>query len=129
MKNHFWGIWFFATKLVKIGTVFQIVNFKNNCSIFIKIVLKETVLCHFEKMIINYMKIGSLRRFWQVFKEEDLVWRKRRKCDPADFLLPLLYHCYYTTLFWLKNGGGIQALKSVSEAVNTNCVTKPLKNT
>ena len=49
-----------------------------------KIVLKETVLS-FSKIIINYMKIGSLQRFWQVFKEEDLVG-KRRKCDLAEFL-------------------------------------------
>ena len=39
-----------------------------------------------------------------------------------------IFFCYSTLLFWLKNGGGIQALKSVSEALNTNCVTKPLKH-
>ena len=44
-----------------------------------------------------------------------------------------IFFCYSTILpatllFWLKNGGGIQALKSVSEALNTNCVTKPLKH-
>ena len=100
MKNHFWVIWFFAAKLVKIGTVFQIVNFKNNCSIFIKIVLKETVLCHFEKMIINYMKIGSLRRFWQVFKEEDLAEKKKEMWSSRFSFATLL-----RLLFWLKNGG------------------------
>ena len=70
------------------------------------------------------MKIGSLRRFWQVFKEEDLA-EKKKEMWSSRFSFATLLYVYY---FGWKMEGGIQALKSVSEAVNTNCVTKPFKH-
>ena len=92
------SIWIFApkqkwSKLDRFSNCRQLLCFfKSNCSIFIQIVLKETVLCHFQKMIINYMKIGSLRRFWQVFKEEDLAEKKKEMWSSRFSFATLLYY-------------------------------------
>ena len=128
---HFWA-WY------KIVAVFWTVFNDDSVCVktivqFSKIVLKETVLSFSKndyQLHENWQLaavLAGLQGRGSTREKEGNVIQQIFFCATATTLLYHTAHsCYY---FGWKMEGGIQALKSVSEAVNTNCVTKPLKNT